>query len=102
MVVAFSISEFLEIPAQVSIRVEVRVRVTVRVTVRVRTIFERRSRDRARVDGVCDLGGLLPATSHSIFYTTVNAEGSPSGGLSWDICRHRMGPHSNDAGTLAA
>ena len=47
-------------------------------------------------------GGVLPATSHSIFYTTVNAEGSPSGGLSWDICRHRMGPHSNDAGTLAA
>ena len=23
-------------------------------------------------------GGLLPATSHSVLYTTVNAEGSPS------------------------
>ena len=62
-------------------------------------------RDRVRVrdrDRDRDREGLLPATSHSIFYTTVNAEGSPSGGLSWDICRHRMGPHSNDAGTLAA
>ena len=66
-------------------RVRVRVRVTVRVRVRVRV-----------------RGGVLPATSHSIFYTIVNAEGSPSGGLSRDICRHRTGPHSNDAGTLVA
>ena len=64
-------------------------RVTVRVGVRVKV--------RVRV-----MGGLLPATSHSIFYTTVIAEGLPSGGLSGDICCHRMGPHSNDAGTLAA
>ena len=28
-------------------------------------------------------------------YTTVNAEGSPSGTLSGDLCRHRMGLHSN-------
>ena len=65
---------------------------SVRVSVRVRV------RVRLRVRG----GGLLSTTSHSISDTTVNAEGSPSGGLSGDICRHRMGPHSNDAGTLAA
>ena len=42
-------------------------------------------------------GGGLNAS-----YTTVDAVGSPSGGLSGDICCHRIGPHSNDAGTLAA
>ena len=65
------------------LRVRVRVSVNVRVSVRVS-------------------GGLLPTTSHSISYTTVNAEGLLSGELSGDLCRHRMGPHSNDAGTLAA
>ena len=45
---------------------------------------------------------MLPTTSHSMSYTAVNEEGSPSGGLSEDIRRHRMRPHSNDAGKLAA
>ena len=35
------------------------------------------------------IGGLLPTTSHSISYTTVNAEGLPSGGLSGDLYRGR-------------
>ena len=61
-----------------------------------------RTRARVRVRVRVMVRGLLPTTSHSISYTTVNAEGLPSGGLSGNICRHRMGPHSNDAGTLAA
>ena len=81
------------------VRVRVRVRAEcigiglakVKVKVRVRGNYRGRYR-----------GGLLLTTLHSISYTRLNAEGLPSGGLSGDICRHRMGPHSNDAGTLAA
>ena len=40
-----------------------KVRVRARVRARVRTVFERRSGDRTRVDGVCDLGGgYVPTT----------------------------------------
>ena len=80
----------------VRVRDKVRVKVRVRVRVRVRGRGRVRGRVKVRVRG-----GLLPTTSHSISSTTVNAEGSPSGGLSEDICRHRMGSYSNDAGTLA-
>ena len=65
--------------------------------VRVRCSLLSRVTVRARVMGM----GLLPTTSYSISYTTLNAEDSPSGELSGDVCSHRMGPHSNDAGTLA-
>ena len=53
----------------IGVRVRIRIRIRVRVRVRVR-------------------GGLLPTTSHSISYTMVNAEGSPLGGLSGDLCRN--------------
>ena len=43
-----------------AIRVRVRVSVRGRVRVRVRTIFERRSGDRTRVDGVCDFEKVPP------------------------------------------
>ena len=42
------------------VRVRNRVRVRVRVMVQVRTIFERRSGDRTRVDGVCDFEKVPP------------------------------------------
>ena len=47
------------------------------------------------------LGGGYFLTEHSASYTTVTTEGSPSGRLSGDLCRDRVGPHSNDAGMLA-
>ena len=45
---------------RVRVRVRVRVRTSFRVRVRVRTIFERRSGDRTRVDGVCDFEKVPP------------------------------------------
>ena len=41
------------------VRIRVRGKVRIRVMGKVRTTFERRSGDRTRVDGVCDLGGRL-------------------------------------------
>ena len=49
---------------RVTARVRFRVRVRVSVTVRVRLRLRVRVKSRAR-------GGLLPTTSHSIFYNTV-------------------------------
>ena len=45
---------------RVRVRVRVRGKVRVRVRARVRTIFERRSGDRTRVDGVCDVEKVPP------------------------------------------
>ena len=45
---------------RVRVRVRGRVRGRVRVRVKVRTIFERRSRDRTRVDVVCDFEEVPP------------------------------------------
>ena len=54
----------VRISANVRVRVRVRIRIRVRAKVRVRfrvsTIFERRSGDRTRVDGVCDFEKVLP------------------------------------------
>ena len=44
----------------VRVRVRVRIRIRIMVRVRVRTIFERRSGDRTRVDGVCDFEKVPP------------------------------------------
>ena len=72
----------VRVKVDVKVEVKVHVKVTVKVTVKVK-------------------GGYF-LTRHSVFYTTVNTEGSPSEGLEGDLCRHRMVPHSSDAGPLAA